>query len=161
MSATADKNIGASLTSAQRDALSKIVEKLRKEPTGDLTQSSVRIKTLWRLYLTLIHAEAEAAVDPKKVIKKGSTATERKGAIRTLKNHLGRPPTAEDLAASLGRSASVDAALLKVIRRDLEQLQQRAARRTRGEIIAEKINKLQKRLDRPTKSGSSKKGGKK
>lgn len=161
MSATADKNIGASLTSTQRDALSKIVEKLRKEPVGDITRSSDRIKTLWIVYLSLIHVEAEAAIDSKKVIKKGSTVTERKGAIRTLKGHLGRQLTTEDLTASLGASVSIDASLSKVIQRDLEQLQQRAPRRSRGEIIAEKISKLQNRLDKPTKSRSSKKAGKK
>lgn len=161
MSAAADKNIGTDLTQAQRDGLSKIVEKLRKEPTGDITQKSDRIKTLWVVYLSLIHVEAEAAADPKKIIKKGSTATERKGAIRTLKGHLGRPPTVEDLTASLGSRISIDRSLVKAIQRDLEHLQQRAPRRTRGEIIADKINKLQKRLDGPTKSRSSKKGSKK
>jgi hypothetical protein len=89
-------SIASSLNAEQRAALKKVVGQARQQDFGFIGDASARIKMLWFVYLSILDAEAEHSVNPRKRAVKGATASERRKALRQLKRELGRSPTVED-----------------------------------------------------------------
>jgi hypothetical protein len=155
MSGIPDQSVGATLNADQRAGLSRIVEQFRQTPHGDFSQFEARVNVLWGMYLMIIHDEAEAADDIKKVVKKGSLVSQRRQAVRSLKRHLGRTPAVEDLVSSFEPDIKIPDVIREVVRQDLEQLQQRAPRRSRSAIIARDLQRIAERLSKSTKAAKA------
>jgi hypothetical protein len=135
--------LGSRLNDEQRRILAEQIERIRSAGRGDISSTGVRVGMLWELYLLAVHGEAEAAAQKKASKTKASSSARRK-ILKTLKDHLGRAPTAEDLVAH-SPALNADEALVQVLREDIEGLQRRAPRRSRLEILDERIKRLQGR----------------
>jgi hypothetical protein len=153
----------SSVTAEQREALEKIIEKHRKAERGFIGEAKVRIKLLWGIYLSVLLAEAQALLSPKRKLDKNASPTLRRSILRSLKDHLGRAPTAEDLVSSFAPEIEIEESVLDVIRRDISILGLRAKRRSRTEILDDKIRRLQAKASKSagaSRKRSGKKGGK-
>lgn len=135
--------LSSRLNDEQRQILAQLVEQVRSAEVGDIGSAAVRIGLLWGLYLMGVQGEVEA-VGHKSAAKKKSAPPIRRKTLKTLKDHLGRAPTVEDLTAHFP-ALKADEGLVQVFREDIEGLQRRAPRRSRLEILDEKIKRLQSR----------------
>jgi hypothetical protein len=164
VTAAPEDNLGSRLTQEQAITLDSLIERMSGVNKGwRIIETEDRIRTSWEIYLRLIQSEAEAAADPAKRIKKGSTATTRRDLLRTLKLDLGRLAQVEDLL-SLYPTLEFDPEIVNLLREDITRLQQRAPRRTKAEVRAEQLSKLQGRLSKAlggTKKAAAKKSSKK
>lgn len=164
MNESEEQSVASSMTAEQRQSLERIIEKHGQRERGFIGEAKVRINLLWGIYLRVLLAASQEALAPKRRPDKNASPALRRSTLRSLKDHLGRPPTAEDLVASFAPEIEIDESILDVIRRDISLLGLRAKRRTRTEVLDDKIRRLQAKV---LKSGSasrkrsSKKGGKK
>ena len=160
MSVSREQGGGSRLTGEQRNALRQITEQLKDLPRGDTTRSDVRVNLLWEVYLTSLQAEVEAVEDPQPTLRKGSTAAERRSALLSLKNHIGRPVTVEDLVSSFAPHIKIDDRLTEVLRDDLDRLQPGAGRRTLAEGSDGGVKKIGGRGAKSTKPAQQRPGKK-
>lgn len=141
MSSESVTPLSSRLNDEQRRILAEQVEQIRSAGAGDISSASVRVGLLWGLYLMGVQGEVEAATHKKMAQKKSAPSIRRK-TLKTLKDHLGRAPAVEDLIAHFP-TLNADEALVQVLREDIEGLQRRAPRRSRLEILDERIKRLQ------------------
>ncbi len=147
MSVSGEQGGGSRLTGEQRNALRQITEQLKDLPQGDTTRRDVRINLLWEVYLTSLQAEVEAVEDPQTMLRKGSTAAERRSTLLSLENHIGRPATVEDLISSFAPHIKIDDRLTEVLRDDLGRLQPGAGRRAFAEGSDGVVKKIGRRAE--------------
>lgn len=145
MSVPAEQDVGSCLTGEQRNALRQITEQLKELPRGGIAQSDVRINLLWEVYLISLQAEVEAVGNPQRMSRKDSTAAERRSALLSLRNHIGRPATVEDLISSFAPHIKIDDRLTEVLRDDLDRLQHKAVGRTLAEVFDGRVKKIERR----------------
>jgi hypothetical protein len=155
-----ESSAASSMTAEQREALEKIIEKHRKAERGFIGEAKVRIKLLWGIYLGILLAEAQTSLTPKRKLDNNASPALRRSTLRSLKDHLGSAPTAEDLVASFAPEIEIEESLLDVIRRDISILGLKAKRRTRTEILDDKIRRLQAKASK-SRVASRKRSGKK
>jgi len=161
---SSESGVAASMTVEQRETLERIIEKHRQREHGFIGEAKVRINLLWGIYLRVLLASAQAALTPKRKPDKNASPALRRSTLRSLKNHLGRPPTAEDLVSSFAPEIGIDESIVDVVRRDISLLGLKAKRRTRAEILDDKIRRLQEKVlksGRASRKRTSKKGDKK
>ncbi|HEU4595427.1 MAG TPA: hypothetical protein VFS10_09820 [Pyrinomonadaceae bacterium] len=160
-----EEQSGASrMTAEQRESLERIIEKHGQREHGFIGEAEVRINLLWGIYLRVLLAAAQAALTPKRKPDKNASPALRRSTLRSLKDHLGRPPTVEDLVSSFAPEIEIDESIVDVVRRDISLPGLKAKRRTRTEILDDKIKRLQEKVlksGRVSRKRMSKKGDKK
>jgi hypothetical protein len=165
-----EPDLTVSLTPEQKAAFEQVIEQFKQRERGFIGEASVRIKMLWGFYLILLYEQSDVAGNPKRPTKKtvpakkGVSTKERRKVWKILKDHIGRKPTAADLKASFASDIEVSDSILEVVSRDLDLVSQPIKRRTRMEVLMDRVEKLMEQQNKRTKSSSkktSKKAGKK
>lgn len=108
----------------------------------------------WWWYLKALHLSLIA--DDKTVSRK--THQIRRTTFLREKERLGRPPTVDDVRRSLPE-ADIGEEMTSLLARDLQIVSQPVRRRTRDEVLAERLEKLARKLSK-SKPKTAKKGGK-